>query len=158
VSFEGRRGLPTPDGTGLRIAVVCARFNDSITTTLLEGARDALTQCRVANGDVTVVWVPGAFEIPMVAKRLAKSGSVDAVVTLGAVIRGDTGHYDLVAGQCAAGVQQVSLETGIPVIFGVLTTETVEQALERANRDRGDKGAEVAIGAVETALLLRELG
>jgi 6,7-dimethyl-8-ribityllumazine synthase len=148
---------PIPDGSGLRVAVVCARFNDFITDTLLEGARDALKRCRVADADVTVVWVPGAFEIPLVAKRLALTGSVDAVVTLGAVIRGETTHYDFVAGQCAAGVQQVSLETGIPVVFGVLTTENVEQALERAERHRGDKGAEVAIGAVETALLLRGL-
>jgi 6,7-dimethyl-8-ribityllumazine synthase len=157
VSAGGYSDRPIPDGSGLRVAVVCARFNDFITDMLLEGARDALAQCRVADPDVTVVWVPGAFEIPLVAKRLAASGAVDAVVTLGAVIRGETGHYDLVAGQCAAGVQQVSLETGIPIIFGVLTTENVEQALERAERHRGDKGAGVTVGAIETALLLRGL-
>ncbi len=145
------------DGTGLRVGVVCGRFNDLITDRLLDGVTRTLRRHGVAPGDVTVVWVPGAFEVPLAARRLAASGRFDAVVTLGAVIRGATGHYDQVAGQCAAGVQRASLDTGVPVIFGVLTTDTIEQAIERAGTKAGNKGEEAAASAVEMANLLREI-
>ena len=145
------------DGSGLRIALVCGRFNDLITDRLLAGARDALDRHGVDEGSVTEVWAPGAFELPLVAKRLASSGEYDAIVTLGAVIRGATGHYEHVAGQCAAGVARASLETGVPIVFGVLTTETIEQAIERAGTKAGNKGAESAITAIEMADLLRQL-
>src|SRR5205809_5262737 len=142
---------------GLRIAIVCARFNDLITERLLAGARDGLVRHGVDQDSITEAWCPGAFEIPLVAKRLAASGEYDAVITLGAVIRGATGHYDLVAGNCASGIQQAQLETGIPIVFGVLTTETIEQAIERAGTKAGNKGFEAAMTAIEMADLLRQL-
>ena len=145
------------DGTGLRIGVVCGRFNDLITERLLAGAERTLRRHGVAADDTTVVWVPGAFEVPVAARALAASATVDAVVTLGAVIRGATGHYDQVAGQCAAGVQRASLDTGVPVIFGVLTTDTIEQAVERAGTKAGNKGEEAAASAIEMANVLRIL-
>jgi len=144
-------------GDGLRVAIACARFNDFITERLLSGARDALLRHGVDETSVTVAWAPGAFELPLVAQRLAQSGDHDAVVCLGAVIRGATGHYEHVAGQCASGLQRVQLDTGIPVVFGVLTTETVEQAVERAGTKLGNKGAEAAVTAIEMADLLRQL-
>ena len=144
-------------GDGLRIAIACGRFNDFITRRLLDGALDALARHGVDDASVTVAWAPGAFELPLVAQRLAASGEHDAVVCLGAVIRGATGHYEHVAGQCAAGLQRVQLDTGVPVVFGVLTTETVEQAVERAGTKLGNKGAESAVTAVEMADLLRQL-
>ena len=145
------------DGRGLRIGIVCGRFNDLITERLLAGAERTLRRHGVDLGDITVVWVPGAFEVPIAARAMAGSGTVDAVVTLGAVIRGATGHYEQVAGQCAAGVQRASLDTGVPVIFGVLTTDTIEQAIERAGTKAGNKGEESAAAAVEMANLLRTL-
>jgi 6,7-dimethyl-8-ribityllumazine synthase len=145
------------DGSGLRIGVVCGRFNDLITERLLAGAERTLRRHGVASDDTTVVWVPGAFEVPVAARALAASGTVDAVITLGAVIRGATGHYDQVAGQCAAGVQRASLDTGVPVIFGVLTTDTIEQAIERAGTKAGNKGEEAAASAIEMANVLRVL-
>jgi 6,7-dimethyl-8-ribityllumazine synthase len=145
-------------GAGLRVAVVASRFNDFIVTALVEGAVGALLRHGVAPADVTVAWVPGAFEIPVVAKRFAASGSVDAVVTLGAVIRGSTAHFDYVAGQAASGVQKAALDTDVPVIFGVLTVDSIEQAIERAGTKLGNKGAEAALGAIETANLLRAIG
>jgi 6,7-dimethyl-8-ribityllumazine synthase len=145
------------DGSGLRIGIVCGRFNDLITERLLAGAERTLRRHGVGPDDITVVWVPGAFEVPLAARQLAGSGTVDAVVTLGAVIRGATGHYDQVAGQCAAGVQRASLDTGVPVIFGVLTTDTIEQAIERAGTKAGNKGEESAAAAVEMANLMRTL-
>ena len=144
-------------GDGLRVAIACARFNDFIGSRLLEGARDGLVRHGVDEGSITVVWVPGAFELPLVAKRLAASGEYDAVITLGAVIRGATGHYDFVAGQCASGIQAAQMETGVPVIFGVLTTDTIEQAIERAGTKAGNKGFEAAATAIEMADLLRQL-
>jgi 6,7-dimethyl-8-ribityllumazine synthase len=144
-------------GDGLRIALVCARFNDFITERLLTGARDALLRHGVDEDSIIVAWAPGAFELPLVAQRLAASGEVDAVVCLGAVIRGATGHYEHVAGQCAAGIQRAQLDTGVPVLFGVLTTETVEQAIERAGTKAGNKGFEAAVSAIEMADLLRQL-
>jgi 6,7-dimethyl-8-ribityllumazine synthase len=144
-------------GDGLRVAVVCARFNDLITERLLAGARDGLVRHGVDEASITEVWVPGAFEVPLAAHRLASSGEYDAVITLGAVIRGATGHYEQVAGQCAAGVQRAQLDTGVPVIFGVLTTETIEQAIERAGTKMGNKGYESAEAAIEMADLMRQL-
>jgi 6,7-dimethyl-8-ribityllumazine synthase len=143
------------DATGMRVAVVAGRFNDHVTKPLLEGA---LATFEAAGLDeVPVHWVPGAFEIPLVAQRLAGSGRFDAVVCLGAVIRGDTPHFDYVAGACASGVARVSLDTGVPVVFGVLTTDDLEQALARCGGAEGNKGAEAARTAVEMVCLLRQL-
>jgi len=145
------------DGSGMRVAVVCGRFNEFITERLLAGAIDTLVRHGVDEGSLTVVWAPGAFELPLVAKRLAASGEYDAVVCVGAVIRGATGHYDQVANNAAAGVARASLDTGIPVIFGVLTTDTIEQAIERAGTKAGNKGADAAVSAIEMVDLLRQL-
>jgi 6,7-dimethyl-8-ribityllumazine synthase len=148
------------NGGGLRIAVVCGRFNDLITTRLLDGALAELGLRGVAESDVTVAWVPGAFEIPMAAKAFAERRRVDAVITLGAVIRGETSHYDFVAGECASGVQQVQLATGIPVVFGVLTTEDLDQAMARSEPDpQGHNvGRECVRTAIEMAALLARIG
>ena len=144
-------------GDGLRIAIACGRFNDLITERLLAGALDGLTRHGVDLASITEVWAPGAFELPLVAKRLAASGEHDAVITLGAVIRGATGHYEQVAGQCSAGIARASLETGVPIVFGVLTVDTIEQAIERAGTKAGNKGYESAEVAIEMADLLRQL-
>ena len=143
--------------TAGRYALVCSRFNDLIVDRLRHGAVDALTRHGVASDDIDVVWVPGAWELPLVAKRLAGSGEYVALVCLGAVIRGSTAHFEHVAGQCAAGIQRVALDTGIPVAFGVLTTETIEQAIERAGTKAGNKGAEAALAALETVSVLNQL-
>jgi 6,7-dimethyl-8-ribityllumazine synthase len=145
------------DGHGLRLALACSRFNDLITERLLAGANDCLTRHGVDEGSITTVWAPGAFELPLVAKRLASSGEYDAVICLGAVIRGATGHYEQVANQCAAGIQRAGLDTGVPVVFGVLTTDTIEQAIERAGTKAGNKGFEAALSAIEMVDLLRQL-
>jgi 6,7-dimethyl-8-ribityllumazine synthase len=145
------------DGAGLRVGVVCARFNDLITERLLAGARDGLVRNGVDDDAVTVAWVPGSFEIPLVARTLAASGRFDAVICLGAVIRGATGHYEQVANQCAAGIARAALDSGVPVIFGVLTTDTIEQAIERAGTKAGNKGFEAALGAIETVRVLQQL-
>jgi 6,7-dimethyl-8-ribityllumazine synthase len=144
-------------GDGLRVAIAASRFNDFITERLLAGARDGLLRHGVDEASITVAWAPGAFELPLVAQRLAASGEHDAVICVGAVIRGATGHYEHVAGQCAAGIERVQLDTGIPVIFGVLTTENVEQAVERSGTKAGNKGFESAMTAIEMADLLRQL-
>jgi 6,7-dimethyl-8-ribityllumazine synthase len=145
------------DASGMRIAVVAGRFNDQVTKPLLEGALAQLDALGLATGEVPVCWVPGAFEIPLVAKRLAASGGFDAVICLGAVIRGETAHFDYVAGPCADGVARASYDTGVPVIFGVLTTDDEAQALARAGGAVGNKGAEAAWSAVEMVDLLRLL-
>jgi 6,7-dimethyl-8-ribityllumazine synthase len=145
------------NGSGLRIAIAVARFNDFITARLLAGALDGLQRHGVDESSITVARVPGAFELPLVCQRLAASGEYDAVIALGAVIRGATGHYDFVAGQCASGLQSAQLATGVPVIFGVLTTDTIEQAIERAGTKAGNKGFEAAATAIETADLVRQL-
>ncbi len=148
---------PAIVGRGLRVALVCARFNGAITTRLLDGALDALAQAGVERRDVSLAWVPGAFEIPLAALAYADADRpYDAVITLGAVIRGDTGHYELVAGECARGVQDVQLSTRVPVIFGVLTTNTVEQALERSQPDETNKGREAALSALAMVSVLRQ--
>ncbi|HEY66105.1 MAG TPA: 6,7-dimethyl-8-ribityllumazine synthase [Caldilineae bacterium] len=144
-------------GQGLRFALVVARFNEFITSKLLEGARDALRRHGVAEEDVDIAWAPGAFEIPLVARRLAESGRYDAVVCLGAVIRGATPHFDYVAAEAAKGVASVGLSTGVPVIFGILTTDTIEQAIERAGTKAGNKGFHAAVAAIEMANLWREI-
>ncbi len=151
-TFEGHL-----NGQGLRVAVAASRFNEAIVERLVDGALDGLRRHGVDPEAVDVVWAPGAFELPLVAARLAEGGSYDAVITLGAVIRGETGHYDFVAGQCAAGVQRVQLDTGVPIVFGVLTTESVEQAFERAGVKAGNKGFEAAATAIEMANLLGEI-
>ncbi|MDZ7706506.1 MAG: 6,7-dimethyl-8-ribityllumazine synthase [Trueperaceae bacterium] len=144
-------------GDGVRVAVVVSRFNDLVTRRLLDGALDALRRSGVADGDVSVTWVPGAVEIPLAASRLASSGRYDAVITLGAVIRGATSHYDHVCSIVASGVARASERSGVPVVFGVLTTDTIEQALERAGTKAGNKGADAAHSAIEMANLMREL-
>ena len=151
--FEGSLVSPA----GARYAVVAARFNDAITRRLLDGALDAFARHGAPEGAVDVAWVPGAFEIPAVAQRLAASGRYGAVVCLGAVIRGATGHYDLVANGVASGCQTAALATGVPVLLGVLTVDTLEQAWERAGTKAGNKGAEAAAAAVELVNLAARL-
>jgi 6,7-dimethyl-8-ribityllumazine synthase len=156
-TFEGRLHVAGDAEDGPRFAVVCSRWNSFITERLLAGALDTFRRHGAPAGSVDVSWVPGAFEVPLAAKALAGTGRYAAVVTLGAVIRGATGHYDLVAGQAAAGVARASYDTGVPVVFGVLTTETIEQAVERAGTKAGNKGAESAAVAIEMADLLRQI-
>jgi 6,7-dimethyl-8-ribityllumazine synthase len=151
--YEGRL-----DASGMRLAIVAGRFNGDVTKLLLDGALHELANREIEPDAVPVVWVPGAFEIPLVAKRLAESGEVDAVICLGAVIRGDTPHFDFVAGECASGISRVALDTGVPVAFGVLTTDDLDQALARAGGAEGNKGAESAATAVEMVDLFRQLG
>jgi 6,7-dimethyl-8-ribityllumazine synthase len=151
-TFEG--DFATPDG---RFVVIVARFNGLITESLLAGCRDTLIRHAVDESNIDVVWVPGSFEIPLVARRLAASKKYAAVICLGCVIRGETGHYDHVAGQAAGGVLQAGLAADVPVIFGVLTTETVEQALNRAGIKAGNKGVDAALAAIEMVNLLRKL-
>ncbi|MED3553429.1 6,7-dimethyl-8-ribityllumazine synthase [Cytobacillus praedii] len=144
-------------GTGLKMAIVVSRFNEFITGKLLSGAEDALKRHGVKDEDVTIVWVPGAFEIPLAAKKLAQSGAYDAIITLGTVIRGATPHFDYVSNEVAKGVASTGMESGIPVIFGVLTTDTIEQAIERAGTKAGNKGWDSAVGAIEMGNLYRQL-
>ena len=151
-TFEG--DFSPPDG---RFAIVVARFNALVTEPLLSGCRDAFVRHGVADDRLDVAWVPGSFEVPLVARKMAETGRYVAVVCLGCVIRGETGHYDHVAGQAAAGVLQAGLATGVPVIFGILTTETVEQALNRAGLKAGNKGAEAALCAIEMVNLLEQI-
>ena len=145
------------EGAGVRVSIVCGRFNDLITNRLLDGALNSLGEHGVKEDDVSVAWVPGAFEIPIAAKAFAKTHRCDAVIALGAVIRGDTPHFDYVAGPCASGVQQAQLETGIPIVFGVLTTENLDQALARSDPDGDNKGAEAAVTALEMVDVLRRI-
>ena len=145
------------DSRGLKFAVLCARYNQVVTDKLLAGALDALKRSGAAEADIEIVKVPGAWELTIAAKAVAESQRPDAIVALGAVIRGDTPHFDFVAGQAASGLMAVQLETGIPVAFGVLTTNTMEQAMDRAGGKDGDKGYDAAITAIEMASLLRRL-
>jgi len=146
-----------PDGTGLKIAIVCSRFNRIVTQSLLDGALGALRRHGVDDDDIDVAWVPGALEIPLVAKAFADAGSHHAIVTLGAVIRGETGHYDVVVNGCASGVQKIQLDSGIPIAFGVLTTDTLQQALERAGAQSVNRGIDSAETAIEMVNLLRQM-
>lgn len=143
--------------TDLKIGIVVARFNDFIGSRLLDGAVDTLKRHGMEESAITVAWVPGAYEIPLVAKKMAASGNYDAVITLGAVIRGATSHYDYVCSEVAKGVSSAADSTGVPVMFGVLTVDSIEQAIERAGTKAGNKGAEVAVGAIEMANLIKKL-
>ena len=142
----------------IRVGIVCARFNEFITSRLLGGALDGLKRRGVGEDCIDVAWVPGAFEIPLIAKKMASGGRYDAVICLGAVIRGSTSHYEYVCAEVSKGIAAVQLETGVPVMFGVLTTENIEQAIERAGSKAGNKGAECAQGAIEMADLFRSMG
>lgn len=144
-------------GTDLKVGIVVGRFNEFITSKLLGGALDALRRHGVKDENVSTAWVPGAFEIPLVAKRMANTGDYDAIITLGTVIRGSTPHFDYVCSEVAKGVGAITLEANIPVVFGVLTTETIEQAIERAGTKAGNKGAEAAVSAIEMANLLNDI-
>ncbi|KIL47941.1 6,7-dimethyl-8-ribityllumazine synthase [Jeotgalibacillus campisalis] len=144
-------------GTDLKVAIVVGRFNEFITSKLLGGAEDALRRHGVKEEDVSVAWVPGVFEIPVAAQKLAKSGKYDAVITLGTVIRGATPHFEYVSGEVAKGVANIALNEGMPVIFGVLTTDTIEQAIERAGTKAGNKGWEAATAAIEMASLFKSM-
>lgn len=152
-TFEG-----TLVARGIKIGIVAARFNEFITSKLLSGALDGLERHDVKEKDIDVAWVPGAFEIPLVAQKMAQSDAYDAVICLGAVIRGTTSHYDLVCNEVAKGVAQVGLKTGKPVMFGVVTTDTIEQAIERAGTKAGNKGFDCAVGAIEMVNLLAAVG
>jgi len=145
------------DATGMRLAIVVGRFNDFVAQRLLEGAVDVLLRHGAKDSELTVAWVPGSFEIPLVARELAEHGGVDAVVCLGVVIRGDTSHFDLVAGAAASGIAAVSSSTGVPATLGLVTTESLEQAMDRAGGKHGNKGADAALAAVEMVSLLRSL-
>ena len=151
-TYEGRL-----DAAGLRVAIVASRFNETITRQLLEGALSGLRRCGLDEAGTTVAWVPGAFELPLAARHLAASGEFDAVIALGAVIRGATAHFDHVAGQAAAGLARAGLDTGVPVVFGLLTTDTIDQAIERSGTKAGNKGFDAALSAIEMADLLRQL-
>lgn len=150
--FEGKIVVKS-----MKVGIVVARFNDFITSKLLAGAEDTLLRHNVKAEDIDVAWVPGAFEIPLIASKMAKSGKYDAVIALGAVIRGSTTHYDYVCSEVSKGVANVALNSDIPVMFGVLTTENIEQAIERAGSKAGNKGSECAMGAIEMVNLIREL-
>lgn len=145
------------DAKGLKFAIVVSRFNDFITSKLLDGAVDALSRHGAADDDITVVRVPGAFEIPLVARRLAERAGVDAVICLGAVIRGATPHFEFVASEATKGVAQASMDTGVPIAFGVITSDTIEQAVERAGSKAGNKGFDAAMTAIEMARVLKQL-
>lgn len=150
--FEGRLLAE-----GMRFGIVASRFNEFITNKLLSGALDALIRHGAGEEDISVAWVPGTFEIPMTAQRMAKSGKYDAIICLGAVIRGATPHFDYVAAEASKGIAQVGLSTGVPTIFGVLTTESIEQAIERAGTKIGNKGSDAAVSAIEMVDLLRNM-
>ncbi|MBD5118674.1 MAG: 6,7-dimethyl-8-ribityllumazine synthase [Clostridiales bacterium] len=143
---------------GIKIGIVAARFNEFITSKLLDGALDGLRRHDVRDEDIHVAWVPGAFEIPLIASKMSKSGKYDAIICLGAVIRGSTSHYDYVCNEVSKGIASISLDSGIPVMFGVLTTENIEQAIERAGTKAGNKGYDCAVGAIEMVNLIHELG
>lgn len=147
--------LPDLDGTGLRVAIIGARFNDHIVTHLRDGALRGLERLGVADSDVMEAWVPGAFELPLAAQALAQTGKVDAVICLGTVIKGDTPHFEYVCNEAARGIQDAQLSTGIPIMFGVLTVNTEQQAIDRSGPGIDNKGDEAAVGAVEMALLLK---
>lgn len=142
----------------IKVGIVASRFNEFITAKLLSGAEDCLLRHGASGDDIAVSWVPGAFEIPLVAKKMAESGKYDAVICLGAVIRGSTDHYDYVCSEVSKGIAQVSLSSGVPVMFGVLTTDSIEQAIERAGTKAGNKGYDCAMGAIEMANLIKNMG
>ena len=145
------------EGKGLKVAIVASRFNEFITTKLVGGAEDCLLRHGVNADDISLAWVPGAFEIPLIAKKLADSKKYDAVICVGAVIRGETSHYDYVCAEVSKGIATVSLSSGLPVLFGVLTTDNIEQAIERAGTKAGNKGYDVAVSAIEMVNLFKNL-
>ena len=147
--------IPELDGKGLRIAIIGARFNDHIVTNLRDGALRGLERLGVADNNIMESWVPGAFELPLAAKVLAQTGKVDAIICLGTVIKGDTPHFDYVCGEAARGIQDAQMSTGVPVMFGVLTVNTEQQAIDRSGPGIDNKGDEAAVGAVEMALLVK---
>ena len=151
-TFEGK--LVSKD---IKVGIIAARFNEFITSKLLGGAMDGLLRHDVKEENIEVAWVPGAFEIPLIASKMAESKKYDAIICLGAVIRGNTTHYDYVCNEVSKGIASVSLQNGIPVMFGVLTTENIEQAIERAGSKAGNKGYECAVGAIEMVNLIREM-
>ncbi len=142
---------------GMKVAIVASRFNEFIVNKLYTGAIDGLVRHGVDEENITGLWVPGAFEIPVIAQKLAESGKYDAVITVGAIIRGSTSHYDLVCNEVAKGVAAASMKTGVPVMFGVITTENIEQAIERAGSKAGNKGSECALGAIEMVNLIAQI-
>lgn len=144
-------------GKNLKFAIVVSRFNEFITSKLLSGAIDALKRHETSEEDISVIWVPGAFEIPLLANKLAESKNFDAIICLGAVIRGATTHYDYVCNEVSKGIAQISLKTGVPTIFGIVTTENIQQAIERAGTKSGNKGVDAAISAMEMANLVKSL-
>jgi len=145
-------------GKGLRFGLVASRFNEFITKRLLDGARDALLRHGVNDGDIEIAWVPGSFEIPLIAKKLADTKRYEAVICLGAAIRGDTPHFEYVAAEVSKGIAKVGIETGVPVIYGVITADTLEQAIERAGTKAGNRGFDAALSAIEMANLIRSIG
>ncbi len=145
-------------GTGLKVGICISRFNELLSSRLLGGAMDALTRHGVAEEDIDVAWVPGAFEIPLVAQRMAAAGSYDVVLALGVVIRGGTPHFEYVSAEVAKGIAKVALDAGVPVMFGVITADTIEQAVERAGTKHGNKGWDAALAGIETAKVLRQIG
>ncbi|MBQ9278482.1 MAG: 6,7-dimethyl-8-ribityllumazine synthase [Lachnospiraceae bacterium] len=142
---------------GIKIGIVASRFNEFIVSKLIAGAKDALVRHDVKDDDITLAWVPGAFEIPVVAKKMAKSGKYDAIICLGTVIRGATSHYDYVCNEVSKGIAAASMETEIPVMFGIVTTENIEQAIERAGTKAGNKGYDCALGAIEMINLMKQM-
>ena len=144
-------------GSGMKVAIVASRFNEFITSKLLSGAEDGLVRHGVAGEDIDAYWVPGAFELPILAQKLAQSGKYDAVICVGAVIRGSTSHYDLVCSETAKGIAQAAMHTGVPVLFGVITTENIEQAIERAGSKAGNKGYDCALSAIELVDLMHKV-
>lgn len=151
-TFEGK-----VVSSGIKVGIVASRFNEFITSKLVAGAMDGLIRHDVNEDDVDVAWVPGAFEVPLIAKKMAGSGKYDAVICVGAVIRGSTSHYDYVCNEVSKGIASISLSSGIPVMFGILTTDTIEQAIERAGTKAGNKGYDCALGAIEMVNLIREI-
>ena len=152
-TFEGKF-----DGKGVKIGIVAGRFNEFITSKLVGGALDVLKRNDVSGENIDIAWVPGAFEIPLITKKLANTGKYDAIITLGAVIKGSTPHFDYVCAEVSKGVAQISLQTDLPVIFGVLTTNNIEEAIERAGTKAGNKGADAAFSAIEMINLIKEIG
>lgn len=142
---------------GMKVGIVAARFNDFIVSRLVDGALDGLHRHNVSDDDITIAKVPGAFEIPVICKKMAESGKYDCVIALGAVIRGETSHYDYVCNEASKGIAMVSMETGVPVMFGVLTTDTIEQAIQRSGSKAGNKGFDCATSAIEMVNLIRQL-
>ena len=151
--FEGKF-----DGKGVKIGIVVGRFNEFITSKLVGGALDVLKRNDVSEENIDIAWVPGAFEIPLITKKLANTGKYDAIITLGAVIKGSTPHFDYVCAEVSKGVAQISLQSELPVIFGVLTTNNIEEAIERAGTKAGNKGADAAFSAIEMINLIKEIG